>query len=85
MDTTSGGGQDNCEDTTQDVSQDVQGWRVSQSKPSSASKKNKFQDQALLYFRKMVDNGAAMVDYFAKTNELLQKVDHQMDRLIEKL
>jgi hypothetical protein len=33
----------------------------------------------------MVDTGVAMLDHFAKTNELLQKVDQQMDRLIEKL
>jgi hypothetical protein len=44
MDSTSGGGQDNCEDATQDVSKDVQLGRVSQSELSLASKKRKFQD-----------------------------------------
>ena len=33
----------------------------------------------------MVDNGVAMLDHFAKTNELFQKVDQQIDRLIMKL
>ena len=33
----------------------------------------------------MVDNRTAMLVHFAKTNELLQKVDHQMDQLINNL
>lgn len=38
----------------------------------------------------MVDNGTAMLDHFAKTNELLQKVDYKkkktkQKRLIDKL
>jgi hypothetical protein len=33
----------------------------------------------------MVDNEAAMLDHFVETNELLQKIDHQMDWLIDKL
>ena len=48
-------------------------------------KKKKFHDQALVYFGKMVDNGAAMLDHFAKTNELLGKIDQQMEHLIDKL
>ena len=34
---------------------------------------------------KVVNNGNAMLGHFAKTSELLQKVDHQMDSLIDKL
>lgn len=80
MESTSVGLQENS--ANEDVLQQVS---TIQPEPSSASKKNKFQDQALHYFGKMVDNGVAMLDHFAKTNELLQKVDQQMDRLIEKL
>ena len=85
MDSTNGDAQDNCDDANQDIFEDIQIKHNSQSKPSSASKKNKFQNQTLFYFGKMVDNGTAMLDHFAKTNELLQKVDYQMDRLIDKL
>ena len=56
-----------------------------QSKPSPPPKKKKFHDQALVYFGKMVDNGAAMLDHFAKTNKLLGKIDQQMEHLIDKL
>ena len=49
-------------------------------------KKIKFHDQALVYFGKMVDNGVAMLnDHFAKINELLGKIDQQMEHLIDKL
>jgi hypothetical protein len=82
MDNITVGGQENSANANDDVLQPVS---TLQSEPSSASKKNKFQDQALHYFGKMVDNGVAMLDHFARTNELLQKVDQQMDRLIEKL
>ena len=85
MNSTNSDAQDNCDDANQDISQDIQIERNSQSEPPSASKKNKFQDQTLFYFGNMVNNGTAMLDHFAKTNELLQKVDHQMDRLINKL
>lgn len=80
MDSTNVGVQENS--ANDDVNQPI---GTPQSDPPSASKKNKFQDQALQYFGKMVDNGAAMLDHFARTNELLHKVDQQMDRLIEKL
>ena len=66
------GGQENSANANDDVLQPV---NTLQSKPSSASKKNKFQDQTLHYFGKMVNNGVAMLDYFARTNELLQKAD----------
>ena len=48
-------------------------------------KKKKFHDQALVYFGKMVDNGVAMLNHFAKTNELLGKIDQQMEHWIDKL
>ena len=64
------GGQKNSTNTNDDILQPVS---TLQSKPSSASKKNKFQDQALHYFGKMVDNGVSMLDHFARTNELLQR------------
>jgi len=48
-------------------------------------KKKKFHDQALIYFGKMVDNGAAMLEHFGKTNELLGKIDQQMEPQMEHL
>ena len=81
MDNTSVGGQENSANANDNVSQPV---RIFQSKPSSTSKNNKFQDQTLYYFGKMVDNGVAISDHFARINELLQKVDQQTDCLIEK-
>ena len=85
MNSTNSDAQDNYDDANQDISQDIQIECSSQSEPPSVSNKNKFQDQTLFYFEKIVDNGTAMLDHFAKTNELLQKVDHQMDWLINKL
>ena len=82
MDNTSVGGHENSANANDDVLQPINSL---QSEPSSASKKNKFQDQTLHYFGKMVDNSVAMLDHFARTNELFQKVDQQIDRLIEKL
>jgi hypothetical protein len=72
MDNTSVGGQKNSANANDDVLQSVSTF---QSELLCASKKNKFQDQTLHYFGNMVDTGVAMLDHFARTNELLQKVD----------
>ena len=73
MNNTNGDAHDNCDNVNQDISQDIQIERSFQSEPSSASENNKFQDQALFYFGKMVDNGTAMLDHIAKTNELCKR------------
>ena len=82
IDNTSVGGQENSANANDNVLQPVS---TLQCEPSSASKKNKFEDQTLHYFGKIVDNGVAILAHFAETNELLQKVDQQIDRLIKKL
>ena len=68
-----------------DASKNLSHEGACQSKHSPPPKKKKFHNQALVYFGKMVDNGAAMLDHFAKTNELLGKIDQQMEHLIDKL
>jgi hypothetical protein len=57
----------------------------SMSKPTTSSTKGKFHDQALMLFSKMVDNSANMLQSFQSMTGLMERVDHQMDRLIEKL
>jgi hypothetical protein len=49
-----------------------------------SSKKN-FQEQTYGLFTQMVENSSVMVKNFEKTNALLEKVERQMDRLIDKL
>ena len=69
--------QDNCsqEDTN-----------TQHSNPPSASKsKQNFYDRAISIFEKMVENSTVMMHNFEKTNALLERVDYQMDRLINKL
>ena len=68
-----------------DASENLSHEGACQSKPSPPPKIKKFHDQALIYFGKMIDNGAAMLDHFAKTNELQGKIDQQMEHLIDKL
>jgi len=77
--------QNDDEEVGYDASKNMSHDGASQSKPSPPLPKNKFHDQALVYFGKMVDNGAAMLDHFAKTNELVGKIDQQMEHLIDKL
>lgn len=52
---------------------------------SQKQAKKTFQDQTLGMFTQMVENSTIMVKNFEKTNALLEKVEHQMDRLIDKL
>jgi hypothetical protein len=47
--------------------------------------KKNFQEQTYGLFTQMVENSSVMVKNFEKTNALLEKVERQMDRLIEKL
>ena len=77
--------QNDDEEVGYDASENLSHEGACQSKPSQPPKKKKFRDQALVYFGKMVDNGVAMLNHFAKTNELLGKIDQQMEHLIDKL
>jgi hypothetical protein len=59
------------------------------SEPTSTSSlksgKKSFQEQIFGLFTQMVENSSVMVKNFEKTNALLERVDRQMDRLIDKL
>ena len=52
---------------------------------SLKSGKKSFQEQNFGLFIQMVENNFVMVKNFEKTNVLLERVDRQMDRLIDKL
>jgi len=54
------------------------------STPTSKSKHN-FNDRAIDIFEKMAETSTSLMKKFERTNELLEKVDHQFDRLINKL
>lgn len=53
---------------------------------SSKSKgKNHFHDRAIDIFEKMAETSTCLMKEFERTNALLERVDHQFDRLINKL
>lgn len=49
------------------------------------SGKKSFYDQTICIFFKMVEKNSSMVRNFPQTNALSEKIDRQMDRLIDKL
>jgi hypothetical protein len=52
---------------------------------SSISKtKNNFQERSIEIFEKMAEIMIRLMNFFEKTNELLERVDHQFDRLVNK-
>ena len=55
--------------------------------PNSTTKvdKKNFQERCYGVFVQMAENSSVMVKNFEKTNALLERVDRQMDRLIDKL
>jgi hypothetical protein len=55
--------------------------------PKSQRKQVQVKDVSNIYgtFSKMVENSTIMVNHFAKTSALLEKMDAHMDRLIDKL
>jgi PAB1-binding protein PBP1 len=55
-----------------------------QSTPTSKGKQT-FHDRAIQIFEKMAETSTGLMKNFEKTNELLERVDHQFDRLINKL
>ncbi|KAG0574894.1 hypothetical protein KC19_VG300500 [Ceratodon purpureus] len=56
------------------------------STPSSTSKpKSNFQERSIDIFERMAETSIGLMKNFERTNELLERVDHQFDRLINKL
>lgn len=54
--------------------------------PASSTKgKLNFHQKAIDIFEKMAENSVGLLKHFEKTNQLLERVDYQMDRLIDKL
>lgn len=54
------------------------------STPTSKGKHN-FHDRAIDIFEKMAETSTGLMKHFERTNELLERVDYQFDRLINKL
>lgn len=46
---------------------------------------SRFQEKSIKIFEKIVETNIALMKFFERTNELLERVDHQFDRLINKL
>ena len=46
---------------------------------------NSFQERSIEIFEKMVETNIGLMNFFERTNEPLDRVDHQFDRLINKL
>jgi hypothetical protein len=51
----------------------------------SKSGKKLYQEQTYRIFTQIVENSSVMVNHFQKTNDLLEKIERQMDRIIDKL
>jgi hypothetical protein len=50
----------------------------------SKSGKKLYQEQTYRIFTQIVENSSVMVNHFQKTNDLLEKIERQMDRIIDK-
>ena len=53
--------------------------------PSTSKGKENFQQRTIRIFEKMAENSINLMKYFERNNELLQNLDNQFDRLINKL
>ncbi len=53
--------------------------------PSSSKDKQNFHDRAIDIFERMAETSTSLMKNFERTNQLLERVDHQFDRLINKL
>jgi hypothetical protein len=61
-------------------------WVGSPSTPPLILKtKSNLQEISIEIFEKMVDISIGLMKFFKRTNELQERVDHQFDRLINKL
>ena len=77
----------NVEESTMDIQNDQNSNGIPMLTTTSAIKvdKKNFQKQCYGVFVQMAENSSVMVKNFEKTNALLEKVERQMDRLIDKL
>jgi hypothetical protein len=67
-------------------SQDVESAPTStiMTTPTSKGKRN-FHDRTIDIFEKMAETSTDLMKFFERINELLERVDYQFDRLINKL
>ena len=79
--TASANGSTCIEDSTEEPDKE----QISEPIPSSSLKSGKknFHEETFGLFTQMVENNSIMVKNFEKTNALLERVDRQMDRLID--
>jgi hypothetical protein len=76
---------DNAQSQTNSV-QENEGAQISTTITTPTSKgKQHFHDRAIDIFEKMAETSTSLMKNFERTNELLQRVDYQFDRLINKL
>ena len=77
----------NIEVSTMDIQNDQNSNDIPMSTTTPAIKvdKKNFQEQCYDIFVQMAENNSVMVKNFEKTNALVEKVEWQMDRLIDKL
>ena len=79
------------EDSTTDNETDLHSkdtaFSTTMTTPNSTIKvdKRNFQERCYGVFVQMAENSSVMVKNFEKTSALLERVDRQMDKLIEKL
>jgi hypothetical protein len=71
----------------EDNTEEPEKKQISEPTPTSSVKSGKknFQEQTFGLFIQMIENNYVMVKNFEKTNALLERVDRQIDRLIDKL
>jgi hypothetical protein len=71
----------------EDSVEELEKEQILEPTPTSSLKSGKknFQKQTFGLFIQMVKNNSIMVKNFEKTNALLERVDRQIDRLIDKL
>ncbi len=53
--------------------------------PSTSKGKQNFHSRAIDIFEKMAETSTSLIKNFERTNQLLERVDYQFDRLINKL
>ena len=78
---------DSVEESTIDIEKDQNSndIPISTTTPAIKVDKKNFQEQCYSVFIQMAKNSLVMVKNFEKTNALLEKVERQMNRLIDKL
>lgn len=74
-----------CVEGSKDEVEKEQNSEVVPTSSLKSDSKKSFQEQCFGVFMQMAENSTTMVKNFEKTNVLLEKVERQMDRLIDKL